>query len=271
VILALEQLAFGYPGRTVGAEVSFAVGAGAVVALLGPNGGGKTTLFKTILGLLRPHGGTIRIDGADTANWPRRRLAHAIAFVPQSHLAFFPFRVIDVVVMGRSAHLGVFSAPGPRDFAAAHAALERLGIGSLAERAYTEVSGGERQLVLIARALAQQARLIVMDEPTASLDFGNQVRVLHTIRQLATEGLGVLFSTHDPDHAFLAADEAALLYGGRLIRFGPPREVVTAETLRLLYGVDVAVIDLTRPAATVAVPLRPPTSRGDIDEAQRPQ
>jgi iron complex transport system ATP-binding protein len=262
MILALEGLAFGYPGRTVGTDVSFAVPAGGVVALLGPNGGGKTTLFKTVLGLLRPHAGTVRIDGADTAAWSRRRLAHAIAFVPQSHLAYFPFRVIDVVVMGRSAHLGTFSAPQPRDFAIARDALERLGIAALAERAYTEVSGGERQLVLLARALAQEARLIIMDEPTASLDFGNQVRVLQTIRQLAAEELGVLFSTHDPDHTFLCADEVALLHGGRLLRFGTPRAIVTAETLRLVYGIDVAVVDLERPAATVAVPLGPAALEG---------
>jgi iron complex transport system ATP-binding protein len=271
-MLTVERLAFGYPGRTVGREVSFTVESGRVVALLGPNGGGKTTLFKTVLGLLRPHGGRMRIDGEDVAAWPRRRLAQAISFVPQSHLAYFPFQVIDVVVMGRAAHLGAFAAPGRRDLAVAMAALERLGIAALAERAYTRISGGERQLVLLARALAQEARLIVMDEPTASLDFGNQVRALQTIRQLAADGFGVLFSTHAPEHTFLCADEAALLHGGRLVGFGKPRAVVTSKTLRLLYGVDVAVVDLDRPPATVTVPLADTRSRGDTpDEAQRPQ
>jgi iron complex transport system ATP-binding protein len=270
--LGIERLAFGYPGRTVGRDVSFRVESGRVVALLGPNGGGKTTLFKTILGLLRPHGGAVRIDGEDVAAWPRRRLAQAIAFVPQSHLAYFPFQVLDVVVMGRAAHLGAFAAPGARDTEIAMAALQRLGIASLAERAYTRISGGERQLVLLARALAQEARLIVMDEPTASLDFGNQVRALQTIRQLAAGGFGVLFSTHAPEHTFLCADETALLHGGRLVGFGPPRAVVTAETLRLLYGVDVAVVDLDRPPATVAVPLPATPLRGEkSNEAQRPQ
>jgi iron complex transport system ATP-binding protein len=268
MMLALEDLAFGYPRRTIGTGISFTVDAGTVVALLGPNGGGKTTLFKTVLGLLRPHGGSVHVDGADTATWSRQRLARAVAFVPQTHLAYFPFRVIDVVVMGRSAHLGTFSAPRPHDLAIALRALERLGVGDLADRIYTEISGGERQLVLIARALAQEARLIVMDEPTASLDFGNQVRVLGVLRQLAMDGLGVLFSTHDPDHAFLCADDAALLHGGRLLRFGPPRAVVTTETLRLLYGIDAMVVDLEEPAATLAVPLGPAGPRGDRSTAR---
>ena len=268
--LGVEELAFGYPGRTVGRDVSFTVGGGRVVALLGPNGGGKTTLFKTILGLLRPLGGRVRIDGEDVASWPRRRLARAIAFVPQSHLAYFPFQVIDVVVMGRAAHLGTFAAPRPRDVATARGCLDRLGILPLAERPYTEISGGERQLVLLARALAQEARLIIMDEPTASLDYGNQVRALQTIRQLASEGFGVLFSTHAPEHTFVCADETALLHDGRLVAVGPPRAVVTPETLRLLYGIDVAVVALDRPAATVTVPFS--RLQGETrHEAQRPQ
>jgi iron complex transport system ATP-binding protein len=258
--LEIDRLSFGYPGRIVGRGVGFSIEAGEIVCLLGPNGGGKTTLFKTILGLVPPHGGAVRIDGEDISAWPRQRLARAIAFVPQTHAAYFPFRVRDVVVMGRSAHLGIFAAPGRRDREAAEAALERLGIGHLADRPYTEVSGGERQLALLARALVQEARIVIMDEPTASLDFGNQVRALATIAELAADGLGVLFSTHDPDHAFLCADRVALLHDGRLLRFGPPREALTPATLRTVYGVDVAVVEIDQPLATLAVPIATPVS-----------
>jgi iron complex transport system ATP-binding protein len=258
VTLAVENLAFGYPGRRLGADITFSVGPGDVLCLLGPNGGGKTTLFKTLLGLLRRHGGTVRIDGADIAGWPRRRIAHAIAYVPQAHVAYFPFRVLDAVVMGRTAHLGVFSTPRRADYVTAEAALASLGIDHLAGRSYTEISGGERQLCLVARALAQDARYIVMDEPTASLDFGNQVHVLQRIRGLAEAGLGVLFSSHDPDHAFLYADRAALLHQGSLLRLAPPREAITPETLRALYGIEVAVVDVASPKVTVSIPVREP-------------
>lgn len=240
--LSVEDLAFGYPGKQVGSGASFALGPGEVMCLLGPNGSGKTTLFKTVLGLLRPQGGRILVDGEDVARWPRERLARHLAYVPQAHTAFFPFTVRDIVLMGRATRVGLFATPSARDRAAAEAALDSLGIGGLADRAYTEISGGERQLALVARALAQEPKLLVMDEPTASLDFGNQVRVLERIAALAHSGIAVVLSTHDPDHAFLCADRVALLHGGRLVRLGPPAEAVTPETLKLLYGVDVSIV-----------------------------
>jgi iron complex transport system ATP-binding protein len=162
--------------------------------------------------------------------------------VPQAHAAFFPFSVREVVLMGRTAHLGVFSSPSRRDREAAQAAIERLRLAPLAESIYTRISGGERQLTLIARALAQDARIIVMDEPTANLDFGNQVRVLEHIQGLAASGIGVLLSTHDPDHAFICADRVAMLHEGRLARSGAPGTAVTPDSLREIYGVEVAVV-----------------------------
>jgi len=237
--LAAHALAFGYPGHEVGRDVDLALRPGEIVALLGPNGGGKTTLFRTLLGLLRPRGGRVTLDGDDLANLPRAEIARRVAYVPQAHTGYFPFRALDVVTMGRTAHLGPFRGPSPHDREVARAALARVGIEGLADAVYTRISGGERQLVLVARALAQGSALVVMDEPTASLDFGNQERVLGEIRTLRAAGIGVLLSTHHPDHALQLADRVALLHDGRIVADAPPHEAITPAHLREIYGVDV--------------------------------
>ena len=171
----------------------------------------------------------------------RDEIARTVSYVPQAHAAFFPYPVREVVLMGRTAHLGVFATPSRRDHDIALAALERMKLAHLAESVYTRISGGERQLTLVARALAQDAQIVVMDEPTANLDFGNQVRVLQHVQDLARSGIGVLLSTHDPDQVFVCADRVAMLHEGRLARFGAPKEVVTAESLKEIYGVAVEV------------------------------
>ncbi len=239
--LVAQNLAYGYGTRRVGSGVTLELAAGEVLCLLGPNGSGKTTLFKTLLGLLPPQEGHVLIDGQDARHLMRDDIARLVSYVPQAHSAFFPYTVHEIVLMGRTAHLGLFSAPSARDHAAALDAIRRMGIAHLADAVYTQISGGERQLALIARALAQDARMVIMDEPTANLDFGNQVRVLEHIRALTGEGIGVLLSTHDPDHVFLCADRAALLHQGGLMACGAATEVMTAEKLQQLYGVAVAV------------------------------
>jgi len=242
--LDVDDLAYGYPDTEVGRGVSFSLEGGDVLCLLGPNGGGKTTLFKTVLRLLVPRGGRVAVDGESIGDWSRGRLARVFGYVPQAQLGVFPFTVADIVLMGRTAHVRPFATPSRRDRAVVDEMLGVLGIGHLSARAYTEISGGERQLTLIARALAQQPAILVMDEPTASLDFGNQVRVLAEIEQLARRGIAVMLSTHDPDHAFLCAHRVALLHRGRLARLGPPAEVITRESLRKVYGVEVIVTEV---------------------------
>ncbi|HEX9488976.1 MAG TPA: ABC transporter ATP-binding protein [Stellaceae bacterium] len=253
-MLSADNLAFGYRGKPVGSGVSIDIRAGEVLCLLGPNGGGKTTLMKTLLGLLPPLAGAVRLDGVDVAAWPRKRLARVVGYVPQAHAAFFPFAVSDIVLMGRSAHVGLFAAPSRHDRAVAARALETLGIGHLHDRIYTEISGGERQLVLIARALAQEPRILVMDEPTASLDFGNQLRVLGRVAALAASGMAVVLSTHDPDHVFLCGDRVALLHGGGMAAIGAPEAVITPAALKRLYGVDVQVVELPGQQTRTCVP-----------------
>jgi iron complex transport system ATP-binding protein len=255
--LEANHLDFGYPDRRVGSDITLSLEAGEVLCLLGPNGSGKTTLFKTLLGLLPAQGGQVLMDGVDLRGRRRDEVARLVSYVPQAHAAFFPFTVREVVLMGRTARLGVFSSPSRHDHDVAMAAIERMGLAQLAGSIYTRVSGGERQLTLVARALAQEARVVVMDEPTASLDFGNQVRVLEHVQALAGSGIGVLLSTHDPDQAFICADRVAMLHQGRLVQLGSPEEVITSETLRRIYGVEVVVtpIQVGAGSRSVCVPL----------------
>jgi iron complex transport system ATP-binding protein len=251
--LEARALGFGYPGKPVGRNVSFSLGAGEVLCLLGPNGSGKTTLFKTLLGLLPAQAGEVLIDATPLRRLARAEVATRIAYVPQAHVAHFPYTVLDMVTMGRTAHLGPFARPGAHDHAAALDALKTLGIADLADADYTRISGGQRQLALIARALAQTAPLIVMDEPTASLDFGNQALVLREIRALAARGYGIVLSTHEPDHAFACASAVALLHGGGLVATGSPSEVLSPARLEAVYGLPVAVEHLAG-GHTVCVP-----------------
>jgi iron complex transport system ATP-binding protein len=237
-----RSLAIGYRDRLVGEGLERRLGRGRVLALLGPNGGGKTTLLKTLLGLLPPRAGEVRFDGRSLASKSIRERARLLAYVPQSHVATFAFPVETIVLMGRTAHSGLFSRPITRDRDVAATALERFGIAHLAGRPYTMISGGERQLVLLARALAQEPRFIVLDEPTASLDFGNQGTVMREIRALATSGHRVLFTTHDPNQALRLADLAFLLRAGTRVTDGPVSVVLTRQNLEQLYGAPVQVL-----------------------------
>lgn len=242
ILLEGRGLAVGYGARVVGRDLDVAVGAGEVVALLGPNGGGKTTLLKTLLGLIPPLAGEARLAGRTLAQIGLAERARLLAYVPQAHAGAFAFTALDVVLTGRSARGGLLGRPGPRDRAVAAACLDRLGVAHLTDRAYTRISGGERQLVLIARALAQEPRIVVLDEPTASLDFGNQGRVMGEIGRLAAAGLAVAFSTHDPNHALRYADRAVLIRDGGLLATGPVSEVLTAPALQRLYGAPVRTV-----------------------------
>jgi iron complex transport system ATP-binding protein len=237
-----RNLTIGYSDRVVGRDLDIELSTGEVLALLGPNGGGKTTLLKTLLGLIAPKGGEIELGGRPLTGYTSRERARLIAYVPQSHSATFAFTVETVVLMGRTAHGNLFSRPTAADRAVAAQAMERFGIMHLRERPYTMISGGERQLALLARALAQEPQFIVLDEPTASLDFGNQGRVMREIRALGASGHGVLFTTHDPNHAMRAADRAYLLRQGARLGEGAVEEILGRAQLEALYGTPVQLI-----------------------------
>jgi iron complex transport system ATP-binding protein len=242
MILAGRKITIGYRDRVVGRGLDVTLTTGEVLALLGPNGSGKTTMLKTLLGLIAPLEGEVRLGERSLGEHSARERAQAIAYVPQSHAPTFAFPVETMVLMGRTAHTNLFSRPSERDRAAAADALKRLGIAHLADRPYTMISGGERQLVLLARALAQDPKFIVLDEPTASLDFGNQGKLMDEIERLAESGHGVLFTTHDPNHALRAADRAYLLRDGERIAEGAVGEVLTRENLEAIYRAPVRIL-----------------------------
>ena len=239
--LVAEDVSCGYEGVPVLEHVGFSVMPGEVCCVLGPNGVGKTTLFRTLLGTLPPISGRVLLDGRDVAGMRRVDVARKAGYVPQAHSAPFPYTVLEVVEMGRTSHLSMLSSPSREDRELSLQALNVLGVAHLHDRLYTQVSGGERQMTLIARALVQQADMLVMDEPTANLDFGNQADVLRCVRQLADAGYSVLMTTHSPDHAFRCADTVVAISGASDAAFGPVEEVLTEETLGRLYGMRVSI------------------------------
>ena len=245
--LAARDLAFGFAGHRVGSDIDFEFPTGEVVCLLGPNGSGKTTLMRTLLGLVPALSGRVMLDGRPLMEWPTLERASRLAYVPQATETHFDFNVLEMVEMGRTAHRGLFGTPGRADRAMAAACLERLHIGALAKRPIHRVSGGERQLALIARALATEAAHLLMDEPTANLDFGNQALILDEVARLRHAGKAILFSTHHPDHALRIADRVVMLRGGRLLAAGPAAQVLDSENLSALYGRDIVVAEVVLP------------------------
>jgi iron complex transport system ATP-binding protein len=242
--LEARNLAIGHGREVIGTGLSLSLHTEEVICLLGPNGCGKTTLFKTLLGLLPRIGGVLELGGRDIAKLSRREIARAVAYVPQAHVPPFPFEVLEVVLMGRTARIGNFGQPSRHDRDIALDALNRLGIAELAARDYERLSGGQRQLVLIARALAQEAPLIIMDEPTASLDFGNRLVVLERIAALG-RSRGVILSTHDPDQALALSARVLAMSEGRMLASGPAADVLTPALLTQVYGVQLTVEETT--------------------------
>ena len=242
-MLRVEGLWFAYPRREPTLrDISLHARAGESLCLLGPNGTGKTTLLRCILGVSPPMRGSVRLAGKDLRRLAARDRGHLVAYVPQAGETPFAFQVRDLVLMGRIPYLGCGRSPTREDHRAVESALEERGIRPLADRRFNELSGGERQLTLLARALAQDARVLVLDEPTANLDYGNQIKVLRAVRSLSGRGYTVVMSSHFPNHAFLASSRVLLLRDGTLLADGPPEEVVTGERLTDLYQASVRVV-----------------------------
>ena len=258
-MLRVTDLKCGYDKRTeIVHGVSFTVEDGEFACIMGANGCGKSTTLKTVLDILPPFGGAVQLDGRDVFTMSSAERAQIFAYIPQSHTPPFPFTVADVVLLGRTPYIGQFARVREKDRVIAYQALCQLSIQHLADAVYSELSGGQQQLVLIARALAQQPKVLLMDEPTASLDFGNQQLVLSRMRKLTQSGMSVLMVTHDPGHAFFCADKVIMMERGSVLGIGTPEEIITEPNLKRIYGHDVCVSEVQLPSgasARVCVPM----------------
>ena len=244
-LLEVCGLHAGYHRKEILHGIDFTMDKGSFMCIIGANGCGKTTALKAILGLLTPFAGTVKVNGHDSLKLSERQRARCFAYIPQAHTPPFPFKVADVVLLGRTPYINSLSRVSDNDRMIAWRSLCQLKIEHLAERTYTHLSGGQQQLILVARALAQQADLIVMDEPTASLDFGNQQTVLNSVRALVEAGNSVLMVTHDPGHALQYADRVLVMFKGKVIMDGAPFDVITTESMRAIYGTDIEVVEVS--------------------------
>jgi iron complex transport system ATP-binding protein len=240
--LEAEGLAFAYGARPVLSDVSIAVAPGELVGVIGPNGGGKTTLVRLLSGVLAPRAGSVRLGGRLLGAHRRREVARRLAVVPQDPTIELPFTALEVVLMGRAPHLPSLGFPGERDLALARRAMARLDVAGVEDRPLDRLSGGERQRVLLARALAQEPEVLLLDEPTTHLDLRHQTGIYDVVQELRRErGTGVLSVLHDLNLAALHCDRLVLLAGGRVARQGGARDVLTADVLRAAYGTEVYV------------------------------
>lgn len=264
MLLQLQDVSGGYGKGDIVKHISCEAERGDILCLAGPNGCGKTTLFRLILGSLPLSGGRILIDGKDHSKLSPRELANQIAYIPQYHSPVFSYTVLEVVLMGRASHFSAFDTPRAVDRDAAFEALYKVNALDLASKKYTSLSGGQRQLALIARAICQSAKILVMDEPSASLDYANQQLLMDVITDLASNGYCIIMSTHSPEHPASAGTRVLMMKQGFSAAFGTPSEVITPENLQAVYGIEMDVITLKDRyglSRTICLPVKPPAAQ----------
>ncbi|MGF7117589.1 ABC transporter ATP-binding protein [Methanobacterium oryzae] len=256
-LLEMINGTFSYNGKdNIFEDINFSVEKGDVFCILGANGAGKTTLIKCLNGLMKLSSGKVLLKGKDIYSLNHSEIAKNMGHIPQIHNSTFSFSVLDVVLMGRAPHLDVFSSPSKKDVKLAEKSLKSLNIYHMKDKPYTEISGGEQQLVFIARVLTQEPDVLLLDEPTSHLDFGNQIRTLNIIEKLAKNGLSVVMSSHFPDHAFISANKVAIMKGKSFIDIGTPDEVVTEENMEKAYGIKVKIADMDYRRACIPLKIR---------------
>jgi len=240
--LTLSNVEFCYAqGAAVLNSLSLDIVPASITAILGPNGAGKTTLLNTILGFLKPQSGAILLDDVNISQYSRSQLSRMIGLVPQAEHIPFNFTVLEYILLGRTPYMGIFSMPQEKDYQVAESMLNLLHIAHIKQRPITELSGGEQQLVLLARALAQQPKILLLDEPTTHLDLGNTVFILNALKDLARRNVTVIFTTHDPQAAIYCADQVVLMKQGHVLSAGRLQEILTSAQLSQLYGVQISV------------------------------
>lgn len=242
-VYEVKNVTFRYPGydRKVLDGASLVLGKGEILCILGPNGAGKTTLLGCMAGLLTPESGDIMLSGRNIRDMKEREIAELAGYVPQLHTPAFDYKAIDFVLMGMAPKTGFFGRPGKEDVRKCMDVLESMGLSHLADKSYLDISGGERQQLLIARAIVHEPEVVLFDEPTAHLDYGNQHRVLSRIKKMSAEGYSVVITTHNPDHALLLGDKAAIVSRDGSIIQGKSSEIVTEEILAGVYGLDIRI------------------------------
>lgn len=257
-VLAIENASFSYDGkRDIFTDLNYSITTNQVFCILGPNGIGKSTLLRSMMNLYPLRKGRILLDEKDIRQYPPQELAKKISLIPQNYTFSFPYKVLDIVLMGRTPHLNGMARPSDEDYEKAVAAIEELGLGDLIYRPCTGLSGGQMQLVMLAQAIAQEAEFLMMDEPTSHLDYGKQMQTLEIVADMRRRHFGVIMTTHDPSHAFLVGDKVAIMNGGGFAAVGTPDEVITEESLRMLYELDVRILTVDGGAARkVCVPMR---------------
>lgn len=237
-------------------DIRFSIKKGDIFCILGANGAGKTTLLKCLNGLMKLDSGRVLLNDKDIYSLNHAEIAKNIGYIPQVHNSTFPFTVLDVVLMGRAPHLDLFSSPGEKDIKIAENSLKTLNIFHMRDKPYTEISGGEQQLVFIARVLTQEPSVLILDEPTSHLDFGNQIRTLDIIEKLSVNGLSVVMSSHFPDHAFISANKVAIMKGKNFIDIGAPEDVITEENMEKTYGIKVKIMDIENRKACIPLKIK---------------
>jgi len=250
----VKDLSFSYGSHQVLHEISFTVEDGEFLSILGCNGVGKSTLFRCVLGLLNTYKGQILINGVDTRKLPPSKMAKLAAYIPQNCSPTFNYSVEDIVLMGTTAGLNAMRSPGKKELERVDWALNKIGIEHLRKRCFHHISGGERQLAVIARALVQDAKLLMLDEPTASLDFGNQMLVQEQARALADEGYTIIQTTHNPEQSYMFSDKVLAIKDGRVLCHGEPQKIMTREIISQLYGLDVEISSLYNDKVRICMP-----------------